>query len=570
MKLNALVLPVTAAVLLTLGAPAFAECPTEGCPAQSVGTIEVPAEGALVSGYVRVAGFALNGNLVSNVDLYVDGTDEANRVTPAGGANINLPRPDVTQAFPQYAGTPGEAPGFEMSFRAANYSNGTHKLYVRITDVTGCCYFLAPAHDPDRQRAEPAAVRRPRRSRSPTPPSTQRRPRGRRLGARRPARRARRRLHRRAPRARSGPRRQPPRRRRLLPERPRRDRLRLPDLHRRDAPHERRPHAHREGDGRPGAAGAPRRPGASRSFPNAPNLPPFGEVEHPARSRRPGSGTASASPAVLRAARSATRGTSCSSPGGRSTPRSTRSAGGVSHVFLELDGVVLKDTRGAFGTLGCRREFNLNNALVDCYGFYRPDVNIFYPGFPQSANSGFFFAVDVGYLLTDKGFKEGNHMLQVKAADKEDNVTLLKEVPVHLECATQNLDPSPLGYVDDPSNYEFVGGIFPVLGWALDLDTVIRVRVLIDGVPQVDAVTGHDYAEYGLPSPDVAAVYPNYPQRTNARWRFYLDTTKIANSEHDLLVEVIDGRGNYRSAGTRRFIVNNNTLRPLTLSFLRP
>ena len=26
--------------------------------------------------------------------------------------------------------------------------------------------------------------------------------------------------------------------------------------------------------------------------------------------------------------------------------------GGVSHVFLELDGAVLKDTRGAFGTLG--------------------------------------------------------------------------------------------------------------------------------------------------------------------------------------------------------------------------
>ena len=247
-------------------------------------------------------------------------------------------------------------------------------------------------------------------------------------------------------------------------------------------------------------------------FNNAPNLPPFGEVEHP----------------LLQAT---WFGNCLSLPGGPSGGeiRDTRyimfvsgwaldtsiyaERGGVSHVFLEMDGVVLKDTRGAFGTLGCRREFNLNNALVDCYGFYRPDVNIFYPGFPQSANSGFFFAVDVGYLLTDQGFKEGNHMLQVKAADKEDNVTLLKELPVHLECATQNLDPSPLGYVDDPSNYEFVGGIFPVFGWALDLDGVIRVRVLIDGVAQIDAVTGRDYAEYGLPSPDVAAMYPNYPQQ---------------------------------------------------------
>ncbi len=558
MKLNALVLPVMAAVLLTVGAPAFADCPTEGCPGQTVGTIEFPAEGALVSGYVRVAGFALNGNLVSNIDLYVDGTDEANRVTPAGGANVNLPRPDVMQAFPQYAGTPGAAPGFEMSFRAANYSNGSHKLYVRITDVTGCCYFLAPRtiRVDNAKNQPPFGVLD-----VPIPDSS---------------------VHANGVLAVAGW--------ALDDRRVEHVDVFIDGLLEREAV---------IGVNRPDvAAYYPNVPDATSSgfvifidstrltngvhtltvkatddqgqqgllatrrfqvFNNAPNLPPFGEVEYP----------------LLQAT---WFGNCLRLPGGPSGGeiRDTRyimtvtgwaldtsiyaERGGVSHVFLELDGAVLKDTRGAFGTLGCRREFNLNNALVDCYGFYRPDLNVLYPGFTQSANAGFFFAVDVGYLLTDMGIKEGNHMLQIKAADKEDNVTLLKELPVNLECATQNLDPPPLGYVDDPSNYEFIGGIFPVFGWALDLDGVIRVRVLIDGVAQVDAVTGRDYAEYGLPSPDVSAIYPNYPQRGNSRWRFYLDTTKIANSEHDLLVEVIDGRGNYRSAGTRRFIVNNNTL----------
>jgi predicted HAD superfamily phosphohydrolase YqeG len=46
----------------------------------------------------------------------------------------------------------------------------------------------------------------------------------------------------------------------------------------------------------------------------------------------------------------------------------------------------------------------------------------------------------------------------------------------------------------------------------------------------------------------------------SARFRFFLDTTLISNSEHDLLIEVTDARGNVRSAGTRRFIVDNNTL----------
>ncbi len=558
MKLNSLVLPVTAAVLLTFGAPASAQCPTEGCPAQTHGTIEVPAEGALVSGFVRVAGFALNGNLVSNVDLYVDGTDEANRVTPAGGANINLPRPDVTQAFPQYAGTPGDAPGFEMSFRAANYANGTHTLHVKITDVTGCCYFLAPrtVRIDNAKNQPPFGVLD-----VPIADSS---------------------VHANGVLTVAGW--------ALDDRRVEHVDVFIDGLLEREAV---------LGVNRPDvAAYYPNVAGATDAgfiifidstrltngvhtltvkatddqgqqgllatrrfqvFNNAPNLPPFGEVEHPLQ-------------------QATWFGNCLNLPGGPSGDeiRDVRyvmfvsgwaldtsiyaERGGVSHVFLELDGVVLKDTRGAFGTLGCRREFNLNNALVDCYGFYRPDVNVFYPGFPQSANSGFFFAVDVGHLITVKGVREGNHMLQVKAADKEDNVTLLKEVPVHLECATQNLDPSPIGYVDDPRNYEFVGGIHPVLGWALDLDTVVRVRVLIDGVPQVDAVTGRDYAEYGLASPDVAAIYPNYPQSSRGRWRFYLDTTKLANSEHDLLVEVIDGRGNYRSAGTRRFIVNNNTL----------
>jgi hypothetical protein len=559
MKLNALLLPMTAAVLLTLGTPAFADCPTEGCPAQTVGTIELPAEGALVSGYVRVAGFALNGNLVSNVDLYVDGTDEANRVTPAGGANINLPRADVTQAFPQYAGTPGEAPGFEMSFRASNYSNGSHKLYVRITDVTGCCYFLAERtiRIDNAKNQPPFGVLD-----VPLPDSS---------------------IHANGVLTVAGW--------ALDDRRVEHVDVFIDGLLEREAV---------LGINRPDvAAYYPNVSDATSAgflvfidstrltngvhtvtvkatddqgqqgllanrrfqvFNNAPNLPPFGDVDQPLLQATWFGNCINLPPSAPSGGEIRDVRYIMFVSGWALDTSVYAERGGVSHVFLEMDGVVLKDTRGAFGTLGCRREFLLNNAFVDCYGFYRPDVNMFYPGFPQSANSGYFFAIDVGHLLTTGGMKQGNHMLQVKAADKEDNITLLKELPVYLECATANLDPSPLAYVSDPANYEFVGGIYPVLGWALDLDGVIRVRVLIDGVPQVDAVTGHDYAEYGLSSPDVAKSYPSFPQNGNARWRFYLDTTKLANSEHDLLVEVIDGRGNFRSAGTRRFIVNNNTL----------
>lgn len=553
MKLKAL-LPATLAALALGGSPASAQCPTAGtCPSQTLGTIEVPVDAALVSGFVRVKGFALDGNLVSNIDLFIDGTDDVNRVTTPGGANINLPRPDVIQFFPAFAGTAGNAPGFEMSFRASNYSNGNHRLFIRVTDVTGCCYFLAARTvriDNTRNQAPFGDVNFPRPD-SPVQSNGVLEVTGWALDDRRV------------------------------------DHVEIyvDGLQERQAV---------MGISRPDIAAAyPDVTGALLSgyimnldstrmyngvhtitvfavddqgqkgllgvrrvqvFNNAPNLPPFGVVEYPLLN--------------------ATWFGNCFNPVGGPSGGPIIDAryiqfvygwaldtsvvverGGVSHVQLELDGVTLEDTRTT-----CHREFALANQLINCYGYYRPDIEQLYPGFQQAPNCGFLFAVDVGYLITQRHVVEGAHILQVKAIDKEDQITLIKELPVVLECATNNLDPPPIGFVDDPTNYKFINGIYPVIGWALDLDNVVRVRVLIDGFVQIDAVRSVDYAEYGLPSPDVAAVYPNYPQRSFARWRFYLDTTKISNSEHDLLVEVEDARGNRRSAGTRRFLVDNNTL----------
>ena len=564
---KALLLPAIVASLCTLGlgyessaavkldpnALQDLPCPAEACPARTVGTIEEPLEAALVSGFVRIKGFAFDGNLVSNVDLFIDGTDEVNRVTQPGGANINLPRPDLLQAFPQYAYTLGKNPGFLMSFRAANYSNGTHTLYIRITDVTGCCYFLAPR-----------TVRV------------------------------------------NNARNQPPFGEMNLPE-PDQPISNTGVIHVTGWALDDRRIDHVEifvdglqerqavlGISRPDIAAA--FPGVTDAllsgwimnldstrltngvhtvsalavddqgqrgllgvarvqiFNNAPNLPPFGELEYP----------------LLNATWFGNCVTQTGGPSGgdiidarfvqfvRGWALDTSvvmERGGVSWLQLELDGVIIKDTRQ-----DCAREPELNNQLYDCYGYYRPDIEILYPGFQQCPNCGWEFVLDVGFLITQRGFREGAHILQVKAGDKEDQLTLLKELPIYFECATGALDPPPIGFVDDPSNYKFINGVYPVLGWAIDLDSVVRVRILIDGFVQIDAVRGVDFAEYGLPSPDVAIAYPNYPNRGNARFRFWLDTTKLSNSEHDLIIEVLDGRGNRRSAGTRRFLVDNNTL----------
>jgi hypothetical protein len=560
MKRKALILPVIAAAAALLAAPSAqairAEQQALACPSQTLGSIDVPVDGATVSGYVQVIGFALDGNLVSNVDVFVDGTDESNRVSAAGGANINLPRPDVIQFFPQYAGTAGRHPGYEASFKASLFSNGSHTIFVRITDVTGCSYFLTPrAVKIDNTRNQPPFGGLD----FPLPDSGVSA-----NGVLEVAGWA-------------------------LDDREvdhvdvlvdgLLERQAVTGIYRADvaANYPDNPQAIVAGfilnidstryangvhnvtvkavddQGQQGLLGTRR----IQIFNNSPNLGPFGDVEFPLLNAAwfgncvqipppccPSGGSPIVDPRFLMFVNGWAMDTSVA-----------QERGGVSHVLLEMDGVVIKDTR-----LNCHREFLLANALIDCYGYYRPDIEVLYPGFQQAPNVGFQFFVDAGYLLTSAGFKEGAHILQVKALDKEDSSSLLKEIPIQMECATGNLDPPPIGFIDDPSNYKFIGGVFPVIGWALDLDIVVKVRILIDGIAQIDAVRGLDYAEYGFASPDVALQYPAYAQRNNARFRFYLDTTQISNSEHDLLIEVTDARGNVRTAGTRRFIVDNNTL----------
>ena len=54
------------------------------------------------------------------------------------------------------------------------------------------------------------------------------------------------------------------------------------------------------------------------------------------------------------------------------------------------------------------------------------------------------------------------------------------------------------GYIDTPSDYQFINGIFEVFGWAFDFQGVLRVEVDVDG-----QVVGT--AAYGLSRPDVPA-----------------------------------------------------------------
>jgi Bacterial Ig domain len=86
-----------------------------------------PPTGATVSGTTTVSGwaFADMANVVK-VEILVDGVTD-------GTASYGDPRPDVPMADPD---SPLNV-GFHYSLNTAKYSNGSHRIYVRVTDNSG-------------------------------------------------------------------------------------------------------------------------------------------------------------------------------------------------------------------------------------------------------------------------------------------------------------------------------------------------------------------------------------------------------------------------------------------------
>jgi hypothetical protein len=120
-------------------------------PAEILFNLETPAADATVAGLVEVSGWIVDSGeqcgppstwnectwstLVGGIDLYVDGVFVAS-------ADLNIPRYDILQAYPWYAGTPYSRPGFSTSFNAENLTAGEHTLFlrVRLSDMTVANY----------------------------------------------------------------------------------------------------------------------------------------------------------------------------------------------------------------------------------------------------------------------------------------------------------------------------------------------------------------------------------------------------------------------------------------------
>jgi hypothetical protein len=542
---------------------------TRVASAQPIGAIDFPTDGQTVTGVVRVSGFVLDFNPVDHIDLVVDGA-LVNRV------QMNLPRPDVLQVFPTYVNSATPLPGFVGSFLARGVlSDGPHAVSIVVTESgTQAQTTIGPINvivDSAANQAPfgyvdiPAAAGLEGVVNGVLPVS------GWAL-----------------------------------------DDVAVDHI---DFMIDGGIVAGAVGRGQPSTATyGSTRPDIAAAFPDVPNslnsgfqanidttqfingihiltvrvtdnegasreigtrtvqvinngqnLPPFGEIDFPLDKASLFCTT------FANGIPSPCENSDCGSvltnvvAGWALDVGARLDAGQVAYVELLLDGQILANTRTDCVQLG--------QALTNCYGINRPDVAAVYPGFVNADNSGFLFSFalirvqddptgTVSIWLPTANLNEihevgftvpGKHTIAVRVGDEEETVTQFGAMSVDILCDSTLGDQPAFGFIDTPSDYQFINGIFDVFGWASDFQGVQTVEIDVDG-----QVVGN--ATYGLYRPDVRQHDPRVFSN-NVGFSFLLDTTHLSNSQHDLVVYVIDrsfGGGNRTEIGRRKFVVDNN------------
>jgi hypothetical protein len=522
-----------------------------------ISQVDSPAEDATVFGLVEVSGFVLDtaeecgpqwtwndcrweDAMVASIDLYVDGDFVAS-------ADLNQPRYDILLAYPWYAGTPYERPGFSTSFDSRTLSDGLHTMFMKATfsDSTEAQFGdRSFTVDNDFNQAPFGELELP--------------------GLNQPM---------------NG----------VFPV----TGWAMDDgsveiievlvdglvvgqahagIHRPDIGHRFPSHPDADHSGfvrmlnttvfQNGVHSIAIRlvddEGTSRiigrrfvqTFNTAYNLPPFGGIDWPISNH------------VL-------FGEGCPGPGDPpiSTPPipfenpqvveyisgwvldvgSRTDLGGVKYVQLMLDGVILSDTMtGSF-------YWSWLDSQVNIYGLPRMDIQKMFPDVPNAKDAGFLFAIDVSDLIINQGYRQGLHYLKIRAGDIENYVADIAQIPVIFDC-DEVYDRPAFGDIYTPAHMERVAETVEVTGWAIDFERVDVIEIWIDGV-----FIGE--ADLGLPTPEVQEVYIWLPTlwTTNAGYSFDLDTEAeaLSDGQHSLVVWSEDRFGRRAIIGERLFVIDN-------------
>jgi hypothetical protein len=223
---------------------------------------------------------------------------------------------------------------------------------------------------------------------------------------------------------------------------------------------------------------------------------------------------------------------------------------GIGYVELMVDGSLIFNTR-----TDCHYSIP-TGGLTQCYGLPRQDVEATYPYALNAPAAGFRFVLDVGFLVGALGYTEGAHYLTIRSGDVLTNVENIDEIPVTFLCSENVPDQGSIGEIEQPRSFPALSGTVVFQGWAIDIDGVDHVEMWVDGQFVANA-------DYGIDTrPAVLSFYPGYPDAAAPVWRYFWNSTTLADGVRQLQVYVVDDLGHRHLIGDRSFYVDNDEHTP--------
>ncbi|HKF44682.1 MAG TPA: Ig-like domain-containing protein [Thermoanaerobaculia bacterium] len=186
----------------------------------------------------------------------------------------------------------------------------------------------------------------------------------------------------------------------------------------------------------------------------------------------------------------------------------------------------------------------------------RPDVIALFPQYASSPTHDPGFATS----LNTRTLSSGPHLVTIRVTETG-NTQTIDIATVSVAVSSANTNGAPFGALDSPSSDGVeLSGSFPVTGWAADdSGTIDHIDFLVDGSVVAGAVGtgGVGSARYGLPRPDVFALFPDVSNSFNSGFVANIDTTAFVNGVHTISVRAFDGQGASNVLGVRRVVINN-------------
>ena len=185
----------------------------------------------------------------------------------------------------------------------------------------------------------------------------------------------------------------------------------------------------------------------------------------------------------------------------------------------------------------------------------RPDVIALFPSYASSPTSDPGFATS----LNTTSLSSGPHLVTIRVTETG-NAKTFDLATVTVFVSTANANAVPFGALESPDSDGIVlSGSFPVAGWALT--TPGRSTTSTFSWTERSGGSGRRRqarpGPYGLPRPDVFALFPDVPNSFNSGFVANIDTTAFQDGVHRISVRAFDSQGGSNLLGTRSVMISN-------------